>query len=355
MILAGHYVWATFAGTKKGVDVTAMDGTWGKTVSGIDNLLKYGVDQKGRRIETALTKFDHLPGVIGWKIAEEPKGYLTDVVARGYEIFKSFNPRHIVSIQHDKTYLFPCFKHACDVVEVDVYALRGDKYPIRYAASVLEVSDRIKKALKSFDTKAVWFVGQVQPPSYWKPYDGDEELSLKDYRTQIYAAVTAGAKGVVYYHWSMLRKAKKRKPNGGGEYFNVSDEIFRERIATIKQTVAEMRKIGPIIAEGRVNDGVYVRWCSPGKNGPGPQLTRVVEHDGNQYLFIVNLLDVPVEAYVFGANFDSNPNAYRGKVFQGDGDLKVSTTAKGELKIKVAARGAGVFELTRKSIIRRSK
>jgi acetyl esterase/lipase len=355
-ILAGHYVWATFAGTKKGVNIQAMDGTWGKSESGIDNLLKYGKDQSRRTIEEALKEFDHLPGVIGWKIAEEPRAFLSEIVGRGYEIFKSYNPRHIVSIQHDKWLWFPCFKYSCDVLELDVYALRGDKYPIRYAASILEIYSRIKKALEVFDSKAVWFVAQVQPPSYWKPFNSEEELTLRDYRAQIYSALTAGAKGVIYYHWNMLRKAKRKnkKERDGWEYIIVNDKVYRERINIIKKTVKEMHKLGPIIADGTPNNRLYIRWVNPGKNGPGLQLTRTIEYDGKQYLFVVNPLDVPVSAHVFGINYESVPKAYSGKVFLGKNDLSITMMKPGNLKISIAPMGAGVFAFTRRSIINKN-
>ena len=352
-ILAGHYVWATFAGTKKGINIQAMDGTWGKSASGINNLLKYGKDQSRRTIEKALKEFDHLPGVIGWKIAEEPRAFLSEIVGRGYEIFKSYNPRHIVSIQHDKWQWFPCFKYYCDVLELDVYALRGDKYPIRYAASILEIYDRTKKALEVFNSKAVWFVAQVQPPSYWKPFNSKEELTLRDYRVQIYAALTAGAKGVIYYHWNMLRKAKRKNKKGGGEYIIVNDKVYRERINIIKKTVKEMHKLGPVIADGTPNNRLYIRWVNPGKNGPGLQLTRTIEYNGKQYLFVVNPLDVPVSAYVFGMNYESVPRAYNGKIFLGKNDLSITTIKPGNLKINIAPRGAGVFAFTRRSIIKK--
>ncbi|MCK5794440.1 MAG: hypothetical protein KAH12_07025 [Anaerolineales bacterium] len=277
LILAGHYVWATFRGAKPGVDPLIIDGAWGKDREGIKNLLKHAKDQSNRTILDALEQFDHLPGVIGWKIAEEPKGFLCQVVDRGYEVFKSYSPNHIMTIQHDRNEWFANFQYGCDVLELDVYTLRGDSYPARRATSLFEVYERVKRAQNVMNGQPVWFVGQVQPPSYWKPFNTEEELSLRDYRLQNYLAYIAGAKGLIYYHWSMMHKAGPRDKDG--KYKIISEDTYNKRIEIIKQTVQETKRLAPILCNGNkkpVSD-LYIRWTHPGKNGPGAQLTNVIE------------------------------------------------------------------------------
>jgi Beta-galactosidase len=352
LIMGGHHVWATFRGAKKGIDLTALE-----EEGGVEALMKKARDQSNRTIPEVLKTFDHLPGVIGWKIADEPRGSLSQIVGHGYEIIKSHSPNHLVAVMTDKQDWAASFRHSSDLLLLDLFAIRGKDYPHKQAASISDIITRMKTCAKAMEEKTFWYMPQLYPPSAWRPFNTSEELSLGDMRLQVYAGLIAGAKGIVFYHWGVMDKAKKRE-NGNTSWIKVSDAILERRTTIVKSAVAELHKLGPILCNGRPNTDPYVRWFAPGKNGPGPQYIRAIEYEGQQYLFVMNLLDQPISAKVYGRNFDSNAYAYDAAVFAGKGNLSTTLEKsrprgkKGAPILTVGPRGAGVFVLTRRSLIK---
>ena len=342
IILAGHHVWATFRGAGPGIDLAAIE-----EEGGVDDLLEKARDQSGRSLPEALRAFDPLPGVIGWKIGDEPRGSLTQIVTHGYEAIKSFSPNHLVAVMTDKQEWAAGFRNACDVMLVDLFALRGIDYPHREAASLSDVHDRVARCVDAMREKTVWYMPQLYPPSAWKPFRPGEELTRTDMRLQVYVGLVAGARGIVFYHWGVLDKARRRD-GGDLQWEVVDDAVLSNRVAVLTSTVEELHRLGPILCDGRPNTDPYLRWIAPGINGPGPQYTRAIEYDGKQYLLVVNLLDAPIAAKVYGRNVDSNLRAYDAAVFSGESDLSVVADTPGEPQITVGPRGAGAFVLTRR-------
>jgi len=351
LIMAGHHVWATFRGAKKGISLTALE-----EEGGVEDLMRKARDQSNRTIPEVMKAFDHLPGVIGWKIADEPRGSLSQIVAHGYEIVKSYSPNHLVAVMTDKQDWAASFRNASDVLMLDLFALRGKDYPHRQAASISDIVSRMRKCAEAMREKTFWYMPQLYPPSAWRPFNTNEELSPGDMRLQVYAGLVAGAKGIVFYHWGVMDKARKRE-DGNTSWVKVDDATLKRRIEIVKNVVAELHSLAPILTEGRPNTDPYIRWFAPGRNGPGPQYTRAVEHDGKQYLFVLNLLDVPISAKVYGRNFDSNAYAYDASVLTGGTGLSVKLEdyrprgKKGAPIITVGPRAAGVFVLVRRSLI----
>ncbi len=342
MIMGGHYAWAHFMGTRKKINLRAR----GEAV--INNVLKYATDQRNRTLVQTLKQFDSFPRLIGWKIGDEPEAKLTEIVEAGYEIIKSYNPSHIVApIICDRQWLCN-FRNACDVIMIDNYPIRGS-YHKKYLTSINETYKRIELAAKVMKDKAVWYISPLYPPSYWS-MNPSEEMTLKDMRLVNYAGLIAGAKGIIMYHWGLLDKAWTKDEKGRKMIF-VDRQIIMKRRQNIISMVAELRKLTPIICNGRVNSEPDIRWISPGQNGPGPQIMRVFDYYGKQYVMIINLLDVPLVGRVFGPDPAHNFRAYDADVFLGSDDLKVTSVSPGEPEITVAPRGAGVFVLTRRSII----
>ena len=352
LIMGGHHVWATFRGAKKGIDLTALEED-----GGVEDLMAKARDQSNRTIPEVMKEFDHLPGVIGWKIGDEPRGSLSQIVAHGYEIIKSYSPHHLVTVMTDKQDWAASFRDSSDVLMLDLFALRGKDYPHRQAASISDIVTRMTKCGEAMKEKAFWYMPQLYPPSTWRPFNTEEEFSLGDMRLQVYAGLIAGAKGIVFYHWGVMDKARKNE-NGNVSWVKVDDAILAQRAAILKTVVSELRTLGPIICDGRANSDPYIRWFSPGKNGPGPQYTRAIEYDGRQYLMVMNLLDEPISAKVYGRNLDSNAYAYDAAVVTGKGDLSVRLEEwrprgrDGAPILTVSARGSGVFVLTRRSLIK---
>ncbi len=341
-IIAGHYVWAAFRGTQPNVNLRAR----GDAV--VNTVMKNAKDQRQRTLEEAVKSFDHLPGVIGWKIGDEPEAKLTEIVEAGYEIIKSYNPQRIVGpILCDRQWLGN-FRNAGDVIFMDNYPLRGTTEK-KWTTSINETHDRMRRAVEAIPNKSAWYVAPMYPGSYWslRPEEG---MNLQDMRLPVYAGLIAGAKGILFFHWGLLDKTWSKDDTGKQKKI-ISYEEQADRLAIMKSLVVELKKLSPILCDGRVNDEPDIRWFEPGKYGPGPQLTRVIEFEGKQYLIVMNLLDVPIEGNVFGPDPAHNFRAYDADVFMGEEYLSVKTEKAGEPIIKIAPRGAGVFVLTRRSII----
>ena len=343
LIFAGHYVWASFRGTQEAVNLRAREDAL------VKSLLTAAKDQSGRTLPEALTQFDHLPGVIGWKTGDEPEAKLTELVEIGYEAIKSYNPQRVVGpIICDRQW-FGNYRNAADVIIVDNYPLRGT-YEKKYHTSINETYRRVKRAVDTMAGKAVWFMPPLYPYSYWSLVP-EEEFTLRDLRLVNYAGLIAGAKGIVMFHWGLMDGAWGAGEEGGKLRIAIDEATAKQRLGIVRSLVRELHALGPVICDGRPNDEPDIRWTGPGVNGPGPQLTRVIEYEGRQYLLVMNLLDVPLEGMVFGPDPAHNWRAYDAEVFLGREDLAVTAERPGQPVITVAPRGSGVFVLNRRSII----
>lgn len=344
LIMAGHYVWATFRGTDTNINL----GVRGDAV--VRNLLAHAKDQRGRTIQEALVAFDHLPGVIGWSTGDEPEAKLIELVEAGYEVIKSFNPRHIVApIVCDRQWNAH-FRNASDVLLFDNYPLRGT-YDKKYLTSINETNRRLRRAVVAMQGKSVWYLAPMYPGSYWSQIP-EEGITLGDQRLAVYAGLIAGVKGVIFYHWGLLDLTWTAGEDGKRTKLGVAAETVEQRLDIMRSLAAELHTLGSIICDGRPNDEPDIRWVAPGRNGPGPQFTRAIEYDGKQYVLLLNLLDVPIEAVVFGPDPAHNFRAYDAQVFLGGHDLSTSVEERGEPRIRVGPRGAGVIALSRRPIIR---
>jgi len=341
LILAGHHRWLTFRGGPQGMDLGKREEALLK-----DMLLK-ATDQSNRPIHEALTKFDALPNVVGWCISDEPEAKLSEVAEAGYEVFKSNSPAHIVAQLSCDPHWFKNFRHSADVLIVDHYPFMGSDAPPRHL-SVLETHKRIAMAVRDMEGKPVWLMPQLYSPSYWscKP---DEELSLADMRLACYAGLTAGAKGIIFYHWETLPSAWTRDEKGDRVKVALPAEAVAKRIERLGACVAELKRLAPVLTDGLPAEDISVVWTGPGRNGPGPQIYRVWDYDGARYLMTMNLLDTPVTGQVFGINASVNYRAYDATVLEGE-IRAIPAKKPGEFFFEVAPRGAGVLKLTRRPI-----
>lgn len=336
LVLGGFYEWATFATfrSENGIDIRTGED------AGIRNVLAAARDQGSRTIMEALNSFDGLPNVIGWNTNEEPEAKLFEACEYGYEIFKSYNPRHIVVSLSDAPKWFYGLRNAADVLIVDNYPFRGSA---RNKRSLTESAEYIREACEAMKGKAVWLMPQLLVPSSWSG-DPADEISLGDMRLQNYAGLIGGAKGIIMYHWGSLRVAYQ-----GNQKIDVAPEVFARRWNIAKTVAAELGALGPIICDGRPTKDLDVVWIEPGPQGPGPQLTRELDYYGTKYVLVVNFLDVPIEAKVYGMN-GGNRKGYDASVFLGQGDLTVTPVSPGESRISVGPRGAGVFLFERRPV-----
>ncbi len=337
-VLGGFYEWATFASFRTegaGINLRTTE------EAGIQTVLKEARDQGGRRLLDALAEFDGLPPVIGWNTNEEPEAKLTEVAEYGYEIFKSYNPRHIVVALSDAPRWFHLWKNTADVLIVDNYPFRGENP--RNKRPLLETCEYIRDACEAMQGKAVWLMPQLIAPSYWSQ-NPEDEISLGDMRLQNYLGLIGGAKGIVMFHWGSLLYAYQ----SGGKV-PVSADVFARRLEIVSSVVKEMRALSAVICDGRPTRDLELVWIEPGAQGPGPQMTRELDYYGTKYLLVSNVLDVPIQGKVFGIN-GGNRRGYNASVFLGQGDISVTQIQPGESLITIGPRGSGVLVFERRPI-----
>jgi len=343
MILGGHYVWATFASFRTGGGIKLKP----SESAGMQNVLANARDQGRRRPLETLAAFDHLPGVIGWRINEEPEGKLVEYMEYGYEVFKSHSPAHIVATLSCDQRWFHAFRNTADVLIYNNFPYRGLH---KSAGSVLDTYTGVRRAVEVMGGKPVWVMPQLYPPSYWS-LDPVDELTLTDMRLQNYAALIGGAKGVVMYDHVMFTRVRDRDEKGSARLRPAEEDVMQKRWAAVKAVVAELKQLGPIICDARPTEEVVIRWLQPGVNGPGPQMVRELDLYGTKYLLVMNLLDVPIGGKVYGLNA-GNPTAYSARVWLGENGLSVAEAKPGALQITLGPRAAGVFILSRRPLER---
>ncbi len=342
LVLGGHYVWATFASFRSGggIDLRPSE------AAGVQNVIRHARDQSRRLPLETLAAFDHLPGVIGWRTNEEPEAKLVESLEYAYEVFKSHSPGHIVATLSCDPRWFHLFRNTADVLIVDNYPFRGNRGAKR---SLLETYEWISHAKDVMGGKPVWLMSQLIPPSYWS-LDPADELSLQDMRLQSYLGLIAGAKGIIMYNYEMFMQVRERDADGDARLRPAGEDLLRRRWSAVRALVEELKALAPIICGGRLSSDLEIRWLQPGAQGPGPQMTRELDHYGRKYLLIANPLDVPIEGRVFGIN-GGNRRAFDAGVFCGDRDLSVRTETPGEPTITVGPRGTGTFVLTRRPVV----
>jgi len=336
-VIAGHYVWATFAtirsGNSRGVDLYAEEG------EGLQKTFGYW-NQSRRKPLKALADFDHYPCVFAWNTCEEPPAKFVEPLEQMYEIFKSNSPRHLVaalSCDIDWAYVF---RKAGDVLILDCYPYRGHR-----SQPAIYTYQRVRRAREALVDRPVWLMPQLYQPFYWSRREGDE-LTVQQLREQCYLGLIAGAKGIVMYHYYALQQwCKDGELHKGG----VDPALFEKRWERVRKVVAELRQLAPLICDGRPVE-LPLQWFGPDGQALGPQLTRALDYYGDLYLLVANLAD-----YVISAKTQwtcpVNRDAHTVSVYLGDADLRASQAeGRNPATVSVKGKGAGVFLLKRKPL-----
>lgn len=334
-ILAPHYNWATFSGRSSEMDFDKHE------KAGLDLAFRYG-DQIGRTPLANLAAWDERPGVFGWYLAEEPKAAFSEALEFMYELFKSHSPAHVMTLVSAEKVWYHHFARCVDVLMIDVFPYRPGE---RVQPEILTL-EMTQHAVAALGTKPVWLL--AQGGCMWKNWDDFPPLTEANFRNQACLALIGGAKGYWIYSYPAV-----------GHFGKLDTEAEARQWQRIATVVAELKKLGPVICDGRVDDDVRLAWKNPGGRG-GPVPTRVLDHYGRKYLLIANLNTEPVTAQILGTNYGL-PGAYDVAVFTGSDGLEVpgsqtgdaaqtvNRAKEGEFPTIVVAPGAsGAFVITRR-------
>lgn len=336
-VIAGHYVWATFAtirsGNSREVDLYAEED------KGLQKTFGYW-NQSRRKPLKALADFDHYPCVFAWNTCEEPPAKFVEPLEQMYEIFKSNSPHHLVaalSCDIDWAYVF---RKAGDLLILDCYPYRGHR-----SQPAIYTYQRVRRAREALGNRPVWLMPQLYQPFYWSRRD-DEELTVQQMREQCYLGLIAGAKGIVMYHYYALWQWCK---DGHLHKTDADPALFEARWERVRKVVAELRKLGPLICDGRPVE-LPLQWFGPGGQALGPQLTRTLDYYGDLYLLVVNLADHAISARAQWTN-PANRDAHTVAAWLGDDDLRVDNAKPAKSPtLSVKAKGSGVFLLKRRPL-----
>ena len=146
--------------------------------------------QKKQRLIDEINRFKDHPALLGWYISDEPTGHGEDPdsLKSTYELIKSIDPYHPVSIVFMAPAQARKYADAMDIVMADPYPVPNQ--PIR---SVGTVTRNLKKEF--LGEKAVWIVPQAFGGGEW----WGREPSLRELRAMTWLAVVEGAAGIQYF------------------------------------------------------------------------------------------------------------------------------------------------------------
>jgi len=334
-ILAPHYHWATFRSNHPEVDLNKHE------KEGFDLVFSYK-NQAPQTIVQSLDRWDSLPGVIGWYLAEEPKANYSEPLEFMHELVKSRSPGHITTMVSAEKAWYHHFRDATDVLMVDVYPYR----PGNRAQPEILSYELVKHAVEVMRGKPVWLM--AQGGCMWKNWKDVPPMTQANYRNQAYLGLIAGAKGYILFSHPTV---------GHFEKLAKRDEAAQWR--KVETVVAELNQLSPILCDGRVSDEVRLVW--KGAEGKGlPPLTRLLAYDGRFYLLVANITKQPVRAQVLGPNY-GYPDAFDVRVFTGSKGLVVEGRQSGDAAqtvnearkmefptLVIAPDSSGVFEIIRR-------
>lgn len=334
-ILAPHYIWATFRANNPDVDLSKHE------KEGFDLAFNYK-NQSRQTIVQSLEKWDALPGVIGWYLAEEPKASYSEPLEFMHELVKSRTPGHITTMVSAEKVWYHHFRNATDVLMVDAYPYRpGDRVQPEVVTHEL-----VEHAVDVMGGKPVWLM--AQGGNMWKNWNDVPPMTEANYRNQAYLGLIAGAKGYIMFSHPTV-----------GHFGKLEKREEARQWRKIKTVVGELNRLAPILCDGRVSDEVRLVWKDA--NGKGqPPLSRLLAHDGKFYLLVANIGTTSVTAQVLGTNYGF-PDAFDVKVFTGskglqtpgrtagDASQTVNEAKKAELPtIVVQPDSSGVYEIIRR-------
>lgn len=335
-ILAPHYIWATFRANNPDVDLNKHEDAGFALAYGYKN-------QSNRTIIESLERWDDLPNVIGWALSEEPKASYVEPLEFMHELVKSRSPGHITTMISAEKVWYQHFKNATDVLIVDIYPYRlGDR-----VQPEIFTYESVKHAVKVMDGKPVWLMSQGG--CMWKTWDDVPPMTQANYRNQAYLGLIAGAKGYIMFSHPTVSHFEK-----------LDEATTAMQWEKIEVVVSELKKLSPILCDGRVSDEVRLVMKNPGGKGV-PPLSRVLSYDGRFYLLVANIGTESIRMQVLGTNY-GHPNAFTAAKYTGSGGLRVlggvtgeamqtvnDTNRKMELPvIVIEPDSSGVFELTRR-------
>jgi len=153
--------------------------------------------QKKQRLIDEILRFKDHPALLAWYISDEPTGHGEDPdsLKATYELIKSIDPYHPVSIVFMAPAQARKYADAMDIVMADPYPIPNQ--------SIRSVGTVIRNLKKEFlGEKAVWIVPQAFGGGEW----WGREPSLRELRVMTWMAVVEGATGIQYF----VRKG----PNG---------------------------------------------------------------------------------------------------------------------------------------------
>ncbi len=194
-----------------------------------------GVGQKGRKqlneeekrsllIREIETFKDH-PALLSWYISDEPvgQGVSAEYLEKQYNLIKSVDPYHPVSIVFMAPHAASQYRDAMDIVMTDPYPI-----PANDPVQVAEITKNLQEEFH-FE-KAIWLVPQAFGGNeYWK-----REPSPKEIRLMSWYGLMNGARGLQYF----IRSAHAAFPKSA-QGWNAASQSVTEAQALLPFLISE--------------------------------------------------------------------------------------------------------------------
>lgn len=320
-VIAGHYLWATFNAARR--DEVDLYASALKEAFRVPNVA-------GRTFMEALEATRPHPCVFAWNTCEEPHARVVEPLSTLYELIKSHRPHHLVVGLSDDGPSSHIFQNAADVVMVDCYPYRG-----RLSLPAMLIHQRVSAVRRRTGGKPVWFMPQLYPPAFFSK-DPADDLSVGMLREACHLGLAAGARGIVMYSYYALG--------------DLETDAGARRWDMVRAVVADLRRLAPLICDGRPRDLPLLWRGADGSDVPAPP-TRVVEHYGAVYVLVANPTGGVVRSDVTAGLIRQHGYAFDATVFSGADGLEVATGTTDERThpvLVVAAHGCGAFKLSRR-------
>ena len=223
--------------------------------------------------------------VIAWYIADDTVNHstATELKVRNNAV-KAVDPSRLtvhadgVSIVTHKISRLPYMNHA-DIFMPEIYPVYGNEKDVHCVAQVYADMETARREISSVATgrKGIWAIIQYFKGEKWARYPSPLQL-----RAMSYAALVAGAQGLIWYTYPDLIRTPKRTIFGAAH----SAENWKIMTDVSKQISA----LGEVLAEYTEKTPVLTVISGPSRDSLGNSSVRCImkKHKNQNYLIAVN-------------------------------------------------------------------
>ena len=224
------------------------------------------------------------PNALGWYAWDEPTADAAPRAAAAFRRLKAADPLRPVLVAADNACAGFGSNRFADLVLSDPYPVDGPQSDLGLAAESVRICRDVHQA--GDPTAAVIAVPQLftADGERWKGF----APTPAQVRAQVYAALTAGAAGVMYYAYATFEPLAAGMPdNPARRHWHLPESPLWDSVGALN---AELAEVGPLLLAGQPS--------SEALDLDGPVLTRTVDLDNRLLLIFANPRATPARLAV---------------------------------------------------------